>query len=74
MSNSNLLEYWYRALASTHGVCLRVTGNISSFRTSLYKARSEAMDTSLASLSITPSPTASDELWIVKTDGTTEGT
>jgi hypothetical protein len=61
-----LLEFWYAALRSQSGICLRIVqGDATSAKAKLYKARKDALDPKLNSLSITDSPTASDELWIV---------
>lgn len=59
------LEYWYNALRSQSGVCVPIQGDITIAKAKLYRARKEAMDPNLMTLSITDSPTASDELWIV---------
>lgn len=68
------LEYWYNALRSQSGVCVPVYGDIARAKAQLYKARKDAMDPKLASLSITDSPTASDELWIVHSKEPQSGT
>lgn len=59
------LEYWYAALRSPSGVCVPVQGDMTRAKAQLYKARKDAMDDKLMALSITDSPTASNELWIV---------
>lgn len=62
----NLLEFWYAALRSPSGVRIRILqGENRLALAKLYKARTEALDERLASLSICVSPTASDEIWIV---------
>lgn len=69
------LEYWYNALRSQSGVCVPVEGDITRAKAQLYKARKDAMDEKLMTLSITDSPTASNELWIVHSSkGDTSGT
>lgn len=74
-SGVGLLEHWYAALRSQSGIRIRVEGDMTNAKAQLYKARKDALDENLSTLSITDSPTASDELWIVhsskaKTDGT----
>lgn len=59
------LEHWYAALNSPLGVCLR-TSDRERLRAALYKSRAEACDETLQALSVVFSPTASDEVWIVK--------
>lgn len=65
MSTVGPLEYWYNALRSQSGVCVPVEGDLTLAKAKLYKARKDAMDDKLMTLSITDSPTASNELWIV---------
>lgn len=60
-----MLEFWYRALRSAGGVCLR-TNDREALMQRLYTARTEVMDPDLKSLSLVQSPTAQDELWIIK--------
>lgn len=60
-----MLEAWYRALRSTHGVCLR-TNDRDALMQRLYAARRECLDPDLKPLSLVQSPTAPDELWIIK--------
>lgn len=62
----NYLEFWYAALRSSSGFRVRISsGDKATAKAKLYKARSEALDERLTSLSITDSPTADNELWIV---------
>ena len=60
-----MLEYWYMALNSPLGVCLR-TSDPERLRQRLYAARREAADPQLDSISVAISPTAEDEVWLVK--------
>lgn len=60
------LEPWYTALRSSAGICLRILqGTREQYVQRLYKARAEAMDPGLKTLSIVLSPTALDEVWLV---------
>lgn len=59
------LEPWFEALRSQSGVRVRVVGDYELARQKLYRARREALDPRLETLSVVQSPTASDELWIV---------
>lgn len=59
------LEFWYSALRSQSGVCVPFEGKPELAKAKLYKARKDAMDERLMSLSITDSPTVSNEIWIV---------
>lgn len=62
-----MLEYLYQALRSDRGVCIRITaGSFDTVRQKLYAARREACDEALADLAFVQSPTAADELWIVR--------
>lgn len=70
-----LLEYWYAALRSPSGTRVRITsGDKVTAKAKLYKARAEALDDQLKSLSITDSPTADDELWIIHSKEPQSGT
>lgn len=60
-----MLEYWYQALHSSHGVCIR-TSDREHTRAKLYAARKEACDEALDALAVTFSPTVDNEIWIVK--------
>lgn len=61
-----LLEYWYAALRSQSGVRVRIlAGDKVNAKAKLYKARADALDDKLKTLSIADSPTADNELWIV---------
>lgn len=46
-------------------MCVPFEGKPELAKAKLYKARKDAMDEKLMTLSITDSPTASNELWIV---------
>lgn len=60
-----LIEHWYAALRSQSGVRVRIVqGDLTTAKAKLYKARKDALDPKLDALSISESPTASDELWI----------
>ena len=59
-----VLDFWYKALHSRSGICIRVT-DLDKTRQALYRARKDAMDPRLDCLQISASPTATDELWIV---------
>jgi len=61
-----MLEFLYQALNSNLGIILS-TNNPEALRQQLYKARREAQDSTLDSLSIRISPVSpKDEVWIVK--------
>ena len=60
-----MLEHWYNALRSDRGVVLRTTDR-EALRQKLYAARRDAADEALTPLSIVLSPTANDEVWIIK--------
>lgn len=65
---SSFLEPWYAALESPNGVMFE-TNSPTRAKAKLYKARADANDPALASLSIVVSPTAPDsQLWIVKNE------
>lgn len=66
-----MLEFWYRALRSPDGVCLR-TNDREGLMQRLYAARREVMDPDLKPLSLIQSPTAPDELWIVHNKETSD--
>lgn len=68
------LEYWYAALRSPSGVCVPFEGDATRAKAKLYKARKDALDDKLSTLSITDSPTASNELWIVHSKEPQSGT
>lgn len=59
------LEPWYTALRSSVGVCIRVSDKKLAIQR-LYAARKAALDPALDSISIVQSPTADDELWLIK--------
>lgn len=61
-----MLEYLYAALRSRFGVVFRHNGEFEPVRQKLYKAREEAKDPDLAALGFVKSPTADDEIWVVK--------
>jgi hypothetical protein len=72
-ANPNLLEYWYLALRSQSGICIRVHGGeIEKVRQKLYSARTAAMDPQLNAIQLSLSPTADDELWLVHSTRTEE--
>jgi hypothetical protein len=60
-----LAEILYAALNSEHGVCIR-TSDRDFVRMKLYALRKELSDESLDNISLIFSPTAEDELWLVK--------
>lgn len=60
-----MLEYWYQAIASEKGIKLE-TNDILGLQRRLYKARAESADPELANLALVPSPTTSNQLWIIK--------
>jgi hypothetical protein len=75
VSSVNFLEHWYAALRSPSGVRIRiVSGDKALVKAKLYKARADALDHKLSGLSITDSPTADDELWIVHSKEPPSGT
>jgi hypothetical protein len=74
LSSVGPLEYWYAALRSPSGVCVPFEGKPELAKAKLYKARKDAMDDKLMALSITDSPTVSNELWIVHSKEPQSGT
>jgi hypothetical protein len=71
----NYLEYWYAALRSPSGVRVNIiAGDKANAKAKLYKARTEALDEQLKSLSITDSPTDENVLWIVHSKEPDSGT
>jgi hypothetical protein len=74
MATVGLLEYWYAALRSQSGVCVPFEGDAALAKAQLYKARKDALDANLDSISIADSPTASNELWLVHNGKQTSGT
>lgn len=59
-----MLEYWYSALASPHGIKLSVS-DIPTAQRKLYAARADACDESLKVLALVPSPSTPNEIWII---------
>lgn len=59
------LNLLYEALGTDLGVVI-LTNDAEKARQKLYKLRAEANDPDLESLSIVQSPTAPNQLWIVK--------
>lgn len=66
-----MLEHWYQALRSAHGIVLS-SEDRERLRGKLYEARRDAADRDLECLGIVLSPTDPNELWIVKKDATPE--
>jgi len=63
---TNWLEIWYEALASTHGVEVSVSDPVKA-QQALYRARASSGDASLEELTIRTAPTdKAGALWIVK--------
>jgi hypothetical protein len=62
---SEILNYWYRALHSPHGIEL-VCSDVESIRARLYAARREAKDADLDQISICQSPFDPTKLWLFK--------
>jgi hypothetical protein len=61
-----MLNLWYAALATDHGVVIHTDGDFERVRQKLYAARRERNDPELKHLSICQSPTEPGDLWIVK--------
>jgi len=59
-----MLEYWYDALRSTHGVEINVSDQ-NLAKAKLYAARKEAHDESLDAISIRVPPNNPGKLWLV---------
>lgn len=59
-----LLEFWYRALRTPEGICIRST-NPYTTKSYLYRVRRDAGDPSIIPLCIVSSPDSPDELWII---------
>lgn len=63
---TNWLEFWYQALASTYGVEVSVSDPVKA-QQALYRARASSGDESLNSLTIRTAPTnKAGALWIVR--------
>lgn len=60
-----MLEHWYEALASEHGIEI-ATNDPERLRQRLYSERRKAADPMLENLSISISPLNPGKLWIVK--------
>jgi len=65
MTKEPLLNYWYRALHSSHGISVTVS-DIESVRMRLYAVRREAQDKDLEHISVCVSPLDPSRLWLVK--------
>jgi hypothetical protein len=66
-----MLDLWYRALASDHGIQI-ICSDPVAVRKALYDLRAKVQDLDLMSISINLSPFDRDRLWLVKeTDGAT---
>jgi hypothetical protein len=62
-----MLEHWYAALHSPHGVIVHTEGGFERVRQQLYQARKESGDLELNKIAICQSPTNPADLWLVKT-------
>lgn len=63
---SDEIELLYRAFASRRGIVVEVLGNRETARQRLYQARRYAGDPDLDILQFRLSPTAEDQIWIVR--------
>lgn len=63
--STNFLEFWYLAMASKVGIIIE-TSDRERAKQALYRARVDAMDDALSSLTIMTSPMSPNQLWIVK--------
>lgn len=59
-----MLEHWYSALASPHGIKLSVS-DIPTAQRKLYAARADSHDETLKVLALVPSPSTPNEIWII---------
>lgn len=66
-----MLEHWYAALRSVFGCVIRTDDPPLTIQR-MYAARKKIEDPALDDLSIVRSPTAQDELWVLKRNGTTQ--
>lgn len=62
-----MIEALYRATASPHGTVVQVTDATQAIALA-YRVRSGLADPSLAGLRFARSPTATNELWLVRDD------
>lgn len=60
-----MLELWYQALSAANGIKVRCSDRLRVIQ-KLYHLRQKAEDEDLKGLSIVQSPTAADEIWIIK--------
>src|ERR1043166_5331944 len=67
-----MLEYWYDALRSKHGISVNVT-NQELAKAKLYAARKQAQDPKLDSITIRVPPNDPTKLWLVH-NGKEKGT
>jgi len=65
MTESDILELWYRALHAEIGVEV-VSSNTKQAMARLYKIRAESGDPTLDRVSIRPSPFDPSKLWLVR--------
>ncbi len=59
-----MLEYWYQAIQSPHGIEITVSDQ-NKAKALLYAARKEAHDALLETISIRVPPNKPDKLWLV---------
>jgi hypothetical protein len=65
MQDAELVNFWYRALSTAHGVELACS-NAESARARLYQVKKTIQDLDLSEISITISPFDPARLWLVK--------
>lgn len=63
-----MVECWYLALHSRHGIVLQVVGDPVAVQNKLYVARRKARDPDLANIVLMRSPEDPTQLWLVKKD------
>lgn len=64
-----MLEFWYHALASPHGIKVS-TIDMAAAKRQLYAARSQARDQSLDGIALVPSRSDPTILFLVRKDAT----
>jgi hypothetical protein len=71
MQDSELINFWYRALGTAYGIELACS-DADSARTRLYSIRKSIQDFDLANISTTISPFDPTRLWLIKKDKSDE--
>lgn len=63
--DNSLMEYWYMALSSAHGVEL-ICNDADGLKARLYATRKEARDPDLSAIKLGVSPFDPNKVWLMK--------